>query len=95
MKTNSKGEYSYKTIIPGAYKASRNWVRPPHIHYKVSLRGYEELITQLYFKNHWLNQKDSILNGLDDEQRSKVVVDFKKDENGTLTGHFVINIKKL
>ena len=95
MKTNSKGEYSYKTIIPGAYKASRNWIRPPHIHYKVSLRGYEELITQLYFKNHWLNQKDSILNGLDDEQRSKVVVDFKKDEDGILTGHFVINIKKL
>ena len=95
MKTDSKGEYSFKSVIPGAYQASRNWVRPPHIHYKVSLRGYEELITQLYFKGHWLNQKDSIINNLNEEERSKVLVDFKKDERGILTGQFIINIKKL
>ena len=57
MKTNAKGKYSYKTIIPGAYKASSFWVRPPHIHYKVSLRGHETLITQLYFKGHHLNKR--------------------------------------
>ena len=95
MKTNSKGEYSYKTIIPGAYKASRNWTRPPHIHYKVSLRGYEELITQLYFKGNELNQRDSILNGLNKEEKNKVIVEFKKDESGFLTGKFIVNIKKL
>jgi protocatechuate 3,4-dioxygenase beta subunit len=95
MKTNSKGEYSYKTIIPGAYKASRNWIRPPHIHYKVSLRGYEELITQLYFKGNELNQRDSILNELNKEEKNKVIVEFKKDESGFLTGKFIVNIKKL
>ena len=95
MKTNSKGEYSYKTIIPGAYKASRYWTRPPHIHYKVSLRGYEELITQLYFKGNELNQRDSILNGLSKEEKNKVIVEFKKDESGFLTGKFIVNIKKL
>src|SRR5690606_7344137 len=37
MRTNAKGEYSFKTIRPGSYQASRDWRRPSHIHYKVSL----------------------------------------------------------
>ena len=95
MRSNSKGEYSYKTIIPGAYQANRNWIRPPHIHYKVSSRGYEELITQLYFKGENLNKDDQILRELSKDDRNKIVVEFKKDEkSGLLTGSFNIGLKK-
>ncbi len=95
MRSNSKGEYSYKTIIPGAYEANRNWIRPPHIHYKVSSRGYEKLITQLYFKGEVLNKDDSILKELSKEDRKKIIVDFKKDDkSGLLTGFFNIGLKK-
>lgn len=96
VKSNAKGEYSFKTILPGAYNASATWVRPPHIHFKVSLRGYEELVTQLYFKGQNLNRHDRILQDLSQEEQDKVVVDFKQDGRGNLlTGNFTINLKSL
>ena len=94
MKTDSKGKYSFKTIVPGAYKASPNWMRPPHIHYKVSLRGYQSLVTQLYFSGEKFNREDGILNSLTLEERKKVIVDFKKDNKGLLKGNFNIFLKK-
>ena len=45
--TDKKGDYVFKTIIPGAYPADTDWVRPPHIHYKISRLGYRDLITQM------------------------------------------------
>jgi protocatechuate 3,4-dioxygenase beta subunit len=43
------GRYSFKTIIPGHYPAGDGWVRPPHIHFKVTALGHHDLITQMYF----------------------------------------------
>jgi len=43
------GGFRFKTVFPGTYPASRDWTRPPHIHFKVSNRGFVELITQMYF----------------------------------------------
>jgi protocatechuate 3,4-dioxygenase, beta subunit len=90
--TNEKGEYSFKTIVPGAYPADNTWIRPPHIHFKVHLRGYEELTSQLYWKGHPLNKKDRILQSLPKEERERVIVDFK-DVNGTQYGIFNISLK--
>lgn len=90
--TNEKGEYSFKTIVPGAYPADNTWIRPPHIHFKVHLRGYEELTSQLYWKGHPLNKKDRILQSLTKEERDRVIVDFK-DVNGTQYGTFNISLK--
>lgn len=47
--TDAKGEYLFKTIIPGHYPADTDWVRPPHIHVKVTKLGFRELVTQMYF----------------------------------------------
>ena len=55
------GTFRFKTIMPGSYPAARNWDRPPHIHFKVSKLGYVELITQMYFPEHPLNEKDRLL----------------------------------
>lgn len=96
VKTNERGEYSFKTILPGAYNASATWIRPPHIHFKVSLRGFEELVTQLYFKGQDLNRHDRILQDLSQEEQERVVVEFKPDEvSKLLTGNFIINLKHL
>ena len=48
-KTDAEGHYTFKTVIPGAYPARQEWLRPPHIHFKVTYEDYESLITQLYF----------------------------------------------
>ncbi len=98
MKTNEKGEYLFKTIKPGSYQANETWIRPPHIHYKVSLRGYQELITQLYFGGDSLNQRDRILQELSGADQRKVVVNFDRREiNGedVLSGVFDITLKSV
>jgi protocatechuate 3,4-dioxygenase beta subunit len=84
VKTNSKGEYLFKTIYPGAYPADRTWIRPPHIHFKVSKWGYRELITQLYFEGEDLNEKDLILQSLSHDEHPSVVRPVKvvKGDNG-------------
>lgn len=60
--TDEHGEFRFKTVMPGAYPASRSWVRPPHIHFKVSKKGYAELTTQMYFPGEKLNETDLLLN---------------------------------
>ena len=98
MKTNDKGEYFFKTIKPGAYLASETWRRPPHIHYKVSLRGYQELVTQLYFSGDVLNQHDLILQELQADDQKKVILDFKRITEGgdtILKGSFDITLKRI
>jgi protocatechuate 3,4-dioxygenase beta subunit len=61
VKTNSRGEYEFKTIIPVPYKANpdneESW-RPAHIHMLVSVPGQQDLITQLYFKGGKYVEKD-------------------------------------
>ncbi|MES2504747.1 MAG: protocatechuate 3,4-dioxygenase [Myxococcota bacterium] len=47
--TDADGGYLFKTIVPGPYPAEGDWVRPSHIHFKVTHRGHHVLVTQLYF----------------------------------------------
>jgi len=42
--------------MPGAYPASGNWIRPPHIHIKISKPGYRALTTQMYFPDEKHNK---------------------------------------
>jgi len=46
---NDKGEYSFKTILPGKYLNGDKF-RPAHIHFRVSAKGRKELISQIYFQ---------------------------------------------
>lgn len=92
--TNEKGQYVFKTIMPGAYPATSTWERPPHIHYKVHLRGYEELTTQMYWKGHPLNRRDRILQNLSSSERALVEVAFT-GEGGVDVGVFNLTLKAL
>ncbi len=74
--TSVDGKYRFRTIIPGAYPASDDWMRPPHIHFKVSRKGYRELITQMYFDGEPLNGSDLILQDLPPQEQKEVVVLF-------------------
>ncbi len=74
VRTDSEGRYRFKTIKPGSYPVEGEWVRPPHIHFKVARRGYHELITQMYFTGESLNAPDQILSALPPEERERVTV---------------------
>lgn len=71
--SDENGVYLFKTIIPGEYPADTNWIRPPHIHYKVHKWGYKELTTQLYFAGNKYNKTDLILNAIPKTERERVV----------------------
>jgi catechol 1,2-dioxygenase len=62
VKTESNGEYAFKTIVPVPYKANPNnedsW-RPAHIHMRVSVANQQDLITQIYFKGDPYIEKDN------------------------------------
>ena len=92
--TDKNGEYLFKTIVPGAYPATSTWVRPPHIHFKVHLRGYEELTTQMYWKGNPLNKNDRILQSMSMRERELVEVDFS-DRRGSPYGQFNLTLKAL
>ena len=72
--TDEAGNYSFKTILPGHYRADVDWIRPPHIHYKISALGFHEMTTQLYFEGNPYNERDHVLKGVPPAERSKVVV---------------------
>lgn len=83
--TDSEGNYWFKTIIPGAYQATADWIRPPHIHLKASKRGYKELTSQVYFdlpEFKKLNKNDRILQALSPEDQASVVLKETKGKNG-------------
>jgi protocatechuate 3,4-dioxygenase beta subunit len=44
--TTQQGQYAFETFMPGNYGG-----RPRHIHYKITARGFEPLVTQLYFED--------------------------------------------
>ncbi|MEJ2399920.1 MAG: protocatechuate 3,4-dioxygenase, partial [Xanthomonadales bacterium] len=94
VKTDADGRYSFTTIKPGAYAVSSGWSRPPHIHFRISRRGYHELTTQMYFADESLNEKDRLLLSVDEEARKRLVVDFH-DTDGVLEGDFPIVLARV
>ncbi|MFY9584290.1 MAG: protocatechuate 3,4-dioxygenase, partial [Candidatus Acidiferrales bacterium] len=61
--TDGEGRYRFKTIKPGAYPATANWMRPPHLHFEVTGK-INRMITQMYFPGEALNDKDLLLQNI-------------------------------
>lgn len=98
--TGKEGRFGIKTIRPGSYPAdeSGEWQRPPHIHFKVSRRGYYELTTQLYFAGESLNERDGIYRSLTPEERALVTVRFEPAadiEKDARLGRFDVTIRRV
>ncbi|MBC7742599.1 MAG: hypothetical protein H7061_10405 [Bdellovibrionaceae bacterium] len=94
--TDKNGFYRFRTIIPGAYPADTDWMRPAHIHFKVARLGYNELITQMYFEGDKYNSSDKILQQLKKDDQQKVIVKFAPLPNVPhKVGQFDIQIVKI
>ena len=83
VQSGRQGRFHFKTVLPGAYPASSNWMRPPHIHFRVSKRGYLELVTQMYFEGQELNQSDLLLMRKSEMERQSMVARRIKGEPET------------
>ncbi|HWB41679.1 MAG TPA: protocatechuate 3,4-dioxygenase [Gemmatimonadales bacterium] len=100
MLTDNDGGFRFTTIKPGAYPADDSgWVRPPHIHFRVSRRGYHELVTQMYFAGETLNDADRIRLALSPEERDRATVTFDaagaESEARARLGRFDITLRQV
>ena len=73
IQSGINGDFRFKTIIPGAYDVGRGWTRPPHLHFKVSRRGFVELTTQMYFPEQELNEQDLLLQQKTKEEQQAMI----------------------
>jgi protocatechuate 3,4-dioxygenase beta subunit len=73
LTTDSEGRYRLRTVKPGPYPVTSGWSRPPHIHFKVALRGYREVTTQMYFDGEPLNDVDRLLNSHPEAERAALI----------------------
>jgi protocatechuate 3,4-dioxygenase beta subunit len=74
--TDGRGRWQFRTVIPGEYKDTETWTRPPHIHFRITAPGFSELTTQMYFSGNPLNEKDLILEKTPREEWDSLIVDF-------------------
>ena len=95
IQSTTDGAYLFTTILPGAYPAASDWVRPPHIHFKIKKTGFRELTTQMYFPEHPLNGVDQILQALPKNEQTLLIatrVDLQKNHKSSATEGFLFNI---
>ena len=74
LMTDDDGRYAVRTIKPGAYIARPDigWWRPPHVHLSVVGSGVR-LVTQMYFPDEPLNEKDFIFLMVPGDHRRRVI----------------------
>ena len=84
--TTKNGFYSFTTVIPGAYKISNTIKRPPHIHVLVETKDRKRVTTQLYFKNHPLNEGDFLYNS--HKENSRLQLNLKHASDGLSKAKF-------
>ena len=89
-KTNSNGEYAFKTILPGKYKNGALY-RPAHIHFKISHPDSKELVSQIYFQNDPHIAKDPWASTKNAEKRILPIT--LENVNGNLAIEFDIFLK--
>jgi len=90
--SGKEGGFRFKTILPGAYPISETSKRTPHIHFKVSKRGYVELTTQMYFPGQELNASDGILKRHSKEEQELLIA--RQDKERPDTYHHRIVLQK-
>jgi protocatechuate 3,4-dioxygenase beta subunit len=72
--TDDEGRYHLRTIKPGAYIARKDigWWRPPHVHFSIVGSGVR-LVTQMYFPEEPLNEKDYIFLIVPKADRDRII----------------------
>jgi|TARA_B110000902_G_C14294277_1_gene582476 protocatechuate 3,4-dioxygenase beta subunit len=91
VQTGKDGKFKFKTVLPGSYPVGQGWVRPPHIHFKVTKREYVELITQMYFPGDALNKIDKLLQKKNKDQQKLMIAQKSSDQPNTFYYRVVLD----
>jgi protocatechuate 3,4-dioxygenase beta subunit len=87
--TGADGAYRFRTIKPVPYPG-----RTPHIHFRVTGRGFSDLVTQMYVEGEPGNARDGLYGSLDARERAAVTVRLDRASDGkVLTARFEIVVR--
>jgi protocatechuate 3,4-dioxygenase beta subunit len=87
--TGADGAYRFRTIKPVPYPG-----RTPHIHFRVTGRGFSDLVTQMYVEGEPGNARDFLYGSLDPRERTAVTVRLERGADGNaLAGRFEIVVR--
>lgn len=94
--TDANGEYWFRTVKPSAYPipddgpvgdflraTGRHPMRPAHIHFMISVEGYERLITHIFVEGDDYLDSDAVFG-----VKNSLVADFKRNDSPTAAAHY-------
>lgn len=76
--TDSQGFYRFITQMPVPYEAGDGKYRPAHFHLMISAKGYQTLVTQIYFTGDPYLQTDSLSSA---PKAKKRILSYKEENN--------------
>ncbi|MES1221127.1 MAG: hypothetical protein ABUT20_36840, partial [Bacteroidota bacterium] len=88
---SADGKYHFKTIMPVPYAAGQTFIRPAHIHMRISANGVQDLVTQIYFKGDKYIDGDS---SSSDPKSLNRILDMSKNEKNEKVVKFDIYLKE-
>lgn len=87
--TGADGAYRFRTIKPVPYPG-----RTPHIHFRVTGRGFSDLVTQMYVEGEPGNARDFLYGALEPRDRAAVTVRLNRAADGNaLAARFEIVVR--
>jgi len=92
FQTDADGKFIITSLLPGRY--DDGGYRPAHIHFNITVEGYPQLITQLYFKqDYYLAPRDSCTRCRSDAN-SLILPTLHRDDLKTYNGDWTIVLSK-
>ena len=74
--TDEDGMYSFKTIKPGPYPVGSNWIRPAHVHFKISAGLVMRMLTtQMYFSGDPHLGADRLLSSVPKPEQKRLIIE--------------------
>lgn len=74
--TDENGMYSFKTIKPGTYPVGPSWIRPAHVHFKITAGlKLRMLTTQMYFAGDPYLKTDRLVNSIPKSEQNQLIIE--------------------
>ncbi len=96
FKADAKGHFHFRCVRPEFYPVphdgpvgkmlratGRHPMRPPHLHFWITAKGYKPLITHLFVKGGRYLDSDAVFG-----VKPELIIDFKKGKDGAATAHY-------
>jgi len=94
--TDAQGKFHFRCVTPSFYPVpndgpvgrmlvatGRHPMRPPHLHFWITAKGYKPLITHLFVKGGKYLDSDAVFG-----VKPELIIDFKKGKNGVASAHY-------